>query len=290
MVKQLEGRVAVVTGGGQGIGAAIARSFVREGARVVIAERRADKGQEVADALGDAAVFLQTDVGVKEDNERMIAEAIDRWGTIDILVNNAWGGGTIGRVERKTPDEVAGAMSVGFYGPLWAMAAAHPTMKSKGYGRIINMASLNGVNAHMGTLEYNAAKEALRAATRTAAREWAPHGITANIICPGAKSAAFERIARTHPEAVADADASNPMGRIGDCDEDIAPVALFLATEASRYLTGNTLFVDGGTHISGSNWAPDLGDRRESPKVVETSSTDNGPGTRHSKTARSRRA
>jgi NAD(P)-dependent dehydrogenase (short-subunit alcohol dehydrogenase family) len=110
----------------------------------------------------------------------------------------------------------------------------------------------------MGTLEYNAAKEALRTLTRTAAREWAPTGVVVNAICPGAKSAAFTRVVGNHPEIAAAADAANPMGRIGDPDDDIAPVALFLASEDCRYLTGNTLFVDGGAHINGVSWAPDL--------------------------------
>lgn len=131
-------------------------------------------------------------------------------------------------------------------------------MAPAGYGRIINMCSLNGVNAHMGTLEYNTAKEALRTATRTAAREWADTGITANVICPAAISASFRAVMEQNPELVATAGASNPMGRMGDPETDIAPVAVFLASEGSRYMTGNTLFVDGGGHINGSSWKPDL--------------------------------
>jgi len=109
-------------------------------------------------------------------------------------------------------------------------------------------------------LEYNAAKEALRALTRTAAREWAPNGITVNAICPAAKSKQFYRAMSEHPELEPLADAMNPMGRIGDPYEDIAPVAVSLAADTSRYLTGNTLFVDGGSQINGVAWAPSLPD------------------------------
>ncbi len=255
---QLEGRVAVVTGAGDGIGAAIARRFAREGARVVVAELDPESGKSMADELGDSGHFVSTDAARKSDVEAMVAAAVDRFGGLDILVNNAWGGGGIGRVERKTVEQMEHGVNLGLMGPFWAMVAAHPIMKAAGYGRIVNICSLNGVNAHMGTVEYNAGKEALRAATRTAAREWAPDGIVANVICPAAKSSAFHATMSAHPELVAAADAANPMGRIGDCDDDIAPVALFLASEDARYLTGNTLFVDGGSHINGSAWAPDL--------------------------------
>ena len=258
MAGQLEDRVAVITGAGEGIGRGIASAFVKEGAKVVIAEINAELGNAAVSELGENAIFVETDVSVKEDNERMIAAAVDQWGTVDILVNNAWGGGVISRVESKSPELMEHGLNVGFLGPLWAMVAAHPIMKEQSYGRIVNLCSLNGVNAHMGTVEYNSAKEALRSATRTAAREWAPLGITANIICPAAKSASFFRVMSQFPELIAAADAANPMGRMGDCEEDIGPVAVFLAREGSSYVTGNTIFADGGSHINGSSWAPDL--------------------------------
>lgn len=188
----------------------------------------------------------------------MVAAAVETWGSVDVLVNNAWSAAVHGRVERKTDEQLDGAFRVGFYGPFWAMRAAFPHMARAGWGRVINMCSLNGVNAHMGTLEYNAAKEALRTLTRTAAREWAPTGVVVNAVCPGAKSAAFARVMGEHPELAAAADGANPMGRIGDPGADIAPVALFLASEDCRYVTGNTLFADGGAHINGVAWAPDL--------------------------------
>ena len=261
---QLAGRVAVVTGAGDGIGRGIARRFASEGAKVLVAEIDEQTGAavvaELRDELGAEAAFLRTDVCEKADNIAMIDDAVARFGTIDILVNNAWGGGNLGRVEHKTDAQVERGMRMGFYGPMWAMQAAFPVMKAKGYGRVINICSLNGVNAHMGTLEYNTAKEALRTLTRTAAREWAPTGVVANVICPGALTAASRAVFARNPEIKAQAEASNPMGRLGDPERDIAPVALFLASEGCRYMTGNTLFVGGGTHINGSAWAPQLPD------------------------------
>ena len=261
---RLDGRTAVITGAGDGIGLGIARRFGAEGARVVVAEINPSAGAAAATALtadfGTDAVSIRTDVSVKEDVVAAVGLAQQRWGRLDILVNNAWGGGRLSRVEHKTDELLARGFGVGFYGPFWAMQAALPLMKAQGYGRIVNLCSLNGVNAHMGTAEYNSAKEALRALTRTAAREWAPYGITANVICPGAKTAATRRVFADHPELEAAADAANPMGRLGDPEGDIAPVALFLASDDCRYVTGNTVFADGGSHINGSPWAPELPD------------------------------
>ncbi|TDD91090.1 SDR family oxidoreductase [Actinomadura darangshiensis] len=253
---RLAGRVAVVTGAGDGIGRGVARRFAAEGARVLVAELNPESGAKVAAEIGGE--FVRTDVTDKAQVHAMVDAAAGRWGAVDILVNNAWGAGTVSRVEAKTDEQLARGFAMGYYGPLWAMQAAFPHMKARGYGRVINMCSLNGVNAHMGTLEYNSAKEALRTLTRTAAREWAPTGVVVNAICPGAKSAAFHRMAAEHPEIEAAADRANPMGRLGDPETDIAPVAVFLASEDARYLTGNTLFADGGSHINGVAWTPDL--------------------------------
>ena len=256
MTGALAGKVALVTGAGAGIGEGIARRFADEGAHVVVAERDPDSGAAVAEAVG--GVFVSTDVTVREQVEKAVATAVSEYGSIDIVVNNAWGGGALGRVENKTDEQLAHGIAVGYYGPYWAMRAAFGHMKERGWGRVVNLCSLNGVNAHIGSLEYNAAKEALRTLTRTAAREWAPTGVTVNALCQAAKSQAFFRAIGDYPELEAMADAANPMGRMGDPYDDIAPVAVFLAGEGSRYLTGNTLFVDGGSHINGVAWAPDL--------------------------------
>ena len=259
---RLQDRVAIITGAGDGIGRGMARRFAAEGAKVLIAEINEAAGRAVAaDLVREFGVDVRsqrTDVGDKASVLAMVDAARNAWGNVDILVNNAWGGGGLARVEKKTDADMAHGMDIGFYGPFWAMQAVFPIMKAQRRGNIINICSLNGVNAHMGTVDYNSAKEALRALTRTAAREWAPHGIVCNVICPAAKSAAFRSVMQAHPELEAAADAANPMGRIGDPEADIAPVAAFLASDDARYLTGNTLFVDGGGHINGVVWIPQL--------------------------------
>jgi NAD(P)-dependent dehydrogenase (short-subunit alcohol dehydrogenase family) len=256
----LDDKVAIVTGAGHGIGHGIARRFAREGARVLVADldgEAADGGAaENTPALGGDAAALRVDVGDKGDVQRMVATAADRWGTVHVLVNNAWGGASFAGVEDKTDANLAHGLALAYYGPFWAMQASFPFMKAQHWGRIINMCSGAGVNAQLGTLEYNAAKEALRTLTRTAAREWAGHGIVANAICPGAKGSGMLRRYAEDPELEASLDAMNPTGRVGDPETDIGPVAAFLASDDCRYLTGNTLFVDGGSHIGGGSWQP----------------------------------
>jgi NAD(P)-dependent dehydrogenase (short-subunit alcohol dehydrogenase family) len=260
----LQGRAAIITGAGDGIGHGIARRFAREGADILVAELKAETGERVAAELtrefGVRAQFLRTDVTRKDQVEAMVQAAVDRFGRLDILVNNAWGGGTLKRLENKTDADMAHGMDMTMWAAFWAMKAAFPHMRAQKWGRIINLCSLNGVNAHMYSAEYNVGKEALRTLTRTAAREWAGHGICANVICPGAASASYRAFAKANPEAAATMAAQNPMGRIGDPESDIGGVALFLAGEDCRYLTGNTLFVDGGSHINGVAWAPQLAD------------------------------
>jgi len=174
-------------------------------------------------------------------------------------VNNAYRGGRISRIEGKSDEEFDKGMAICLFAAKSSMVAAMPHMKARHWRRIINLCSLNGVNAHMGTAEYNVGKEALRAYTRSAAREWAGYGICANVICPAAVSASYRKFAEMAPDMAAATSAANPMGRMGDPDTDIGGVALFLASEDARYLTGNTLYVDGGGHINGVPWVPDLG-------------------------------
>lgn len=252
----LNNKVALVTGSGQGIGEGIARRLHAEGATVIIADFDADAGQQTADSMARAE-FVAMDVTNKKQVVNAVEQTLQRHGQLDILVNNAYPTGLPpARIENRTDEEFEHAIAGGLMGHWWAMQAALPAMKKNNWGRIINMCSLNGVNAHPYTADYNTAKEALRALSRTAAREWAKYGICVNVICPAARTPAYDRFEKHSPENAALILKQNPMGRMGDPQKDIGGVTAFLASEDAAYLTGNTLFVDGGSHINGVNWEP----------------------------------
>ncbi|NLU81658.1 SDR family oxidoreductase [Rhodococcus sp. HNM0569] len=245
-----------------GVGRGIAEAFARDGGTVLVAEVDEDAGADTVRVLretwGVDAEFVRTDVTSRDDVIGAVDAAVERFGRLDVLVNNAWRGSGYARFENMTDAQLTGAFDMAVMAAFWAMQRAEPELARHGTGRVISLCSLNGVNAHMYSVQYNAAKEALRTLTRTAAREWAPKGICCNVICPGAQSAAYHRVAEANPANAAAMAAANPMGRIGDPLDDIGPVAAFLASDDSRYLTGNTLFVDGGAHINGVPWAPDV--------------------------------
>lgn len=261
-MSKLHGRVAIVTGGAQGIGRGIVEAYVNAGACVLLSDiNDAAIEQAVAelDALQPGRVLgYRADVTCKDDVQGMVAAAIGHFGRLDILVNNAWKGAGLARLEEQSDEQLRGAFDMAVMAAFWAMQAVLPEFRRLGAGRVVNLCSLNGVNAHMYSADYNAAKEALRSLTRTAAREWARDQVCCNIICPGAASEAYRRFAAASPENAAVMEQANPMGRIGDPLHDIGPVAVFLGSDDCRYVTGNTFFVDGGAHINGVHWAPQL--------------------------------
>jgi NAD(P)-dependent dehydrogenase (short-subunit alcohol dehydrogenase family) len=259
----LEGRTALVTGGGQGVGQGIARALAQAGAAVVIAQRRGEEAEREAawlrDHYGVRALGVAVDVTSADEVRQMVDLAADQFGRLDILVNNA-GGSFAKRLENHSDEEMAGAFELNYWSVFRAMRAAFPIMKAQGYGRVINLGSLNGVNAHMFTTAYNASKEAVRALTRTAAVEWGPHGITCNIICPSASSPQAQDYFAANPAMAETILQQVPVGRFGNATQDVGPVAVFLASEGGGYTTGNTLFVDGGGHINGVAWRPEVED------------------------------
>ncbi len=258
---RIAGRAAVITGAGDGIGRGMARRFAAEGAAVLVADYNETTGLQTTEdlrTLGGQADFFRCDVTDRHNVEATIDACAQRFGGVDILVNNAYRGHGLARVQAMDDVWFEDSFKINFWAAKWSMMAAFPHMRAKGWGRIINICSLNGVNAHVGTADYNVGKKALRTLTRSVAREWAGLGICANIICPAAASSAFRQFAAMQPELAAAAAAANPMGRMGDPEADIGGVALFLASEDARYVTGNTLFADGGGHINGVAWVPDL--------------------------------
>lgn len=259
---RLDGRVGIVTGAGMGIGRGIARRLASEGATIIVADRVIESATHTVAELkrdfGVEALALEVDVSDRAQIDRLVSTVLNSYGRVDILINNAWaripGVPAFSPIEEKTDVDFEHAFRIGYMAALWAMQAVFPIMKDRRWGRIINIASLNGVNAHPYTVDYNSAKEALRALTRTAAREWAMYQICCNVICPAAETDAYRAFAREHPDNAAQLLRLNPMGRMGDPEMDIGSVALFLSSDDCRYVTGNTLFVDGGGHINGVPW------------------------------------
>lgn len=259
----LKGRTALVTGGGQGVGQGIARALAAAGAQITIAQRRRDEAElealHISSTYGVQAFALDSDVTNAGQVAAMVTQAADQMGRLDILVNNA-GASFARRLEHLSDADMAASLDLNYWSVFRTMRSAFPIMKEQRYGRIINLGSLNGVNAHMFTAGYNAGKEAVRALTRTAAVEWGTHGITANILCPSASSPQARAYFDANPDMAAQILAQVPLGRFGDATTDIGPFAVMLASEAGSYITGNTLFVDGGGHINGVAWRPEVAD------------------------------
>ncbi|MBV9042899.1 MAG: glucose 1-dehydrogenase [Acidimicrobiia bacterium] len=246
------GRVVIVTGAGQGIGRGMALHLGRNGASVVVAEWKEHRATRTVDELtelGVAALAAVCDISKKDDVDAMVAATVDHFGRVDGLINNAQTFRPQAPVATVGEEDVDVFYGSGVKGTLWAMQAVYPHMKDAGWGRIVNFASAAGITGMPGYGAYNASKEAIRALTRTAAREWGRDGIVVNCICPGAASKRGQEAAARDTDAHREFMKDHPIGRQGDPEDDIAPVALFLCSDAARYLTGQTLMVDGGAFL-----------------------------------------
>ena len=256
MVNELDGKVAIVTGGASGIGRGIVQRFVAEGSRVVIADIETDRGEELAAALGAGALFRRTDVSDPEQVGELVAATVEKFGGLHVMVNNA---GISSPLRRLLDDDLADfhrVMGVNVLGVMAGTRDAARHMAESGGGSIINLTSIGGIQAGGGVMIYRASKAAVIQFTKSAAIELARYEVRVNAIAPGniptpilASSAAdmdpgeLERFEARVRETMRE---DRPLKREGT-PEDIAEAALYFATDRSRYVTGTVLPVDGGT-------------------------------------------
>ena len=253
----MAGKVAIVTGGASGIGRGIVERFVAEGARVVIADVEDDRGEALAAALGPDAFFRRTDVSDPEQVGSLVAAAVEKFGGLDVMVNNA--GISTTMHPRFFDDDLADfhrVMAVNVLGVMAGTRDAARHMAAHGGGSIINISSIGGIQAGGGVMTYRASKAAVIQFTKCAAIELAHYEVRVNTIAPGniptplvAKSVAnmdpeqLERFQAKIRQTMRD---DRPLKREGT-PEDVAEAALYFATDRSRYVTGTVLPVDGGT-------------------------------------------
>jgi NAD(P)-dependent dehydrogenase (short-subunit alcohol dehydrogenase family) len=257
VVNELAGRVAIVTGGASGIGRGLVERFLAEGARVVIADVEADLGAELAAALGPDAFFRRTDVSDPEQVGALVDAAVEKFGGLHVMVNNAGVSGTMH--PRFFDDDLADfhrIMAVNVLGVMAGTRDAARHMAANGGGSIINVSSIGGIQAGGGVMTYRASKAAVIQFTKSAAIELAHYEIRVNAIAPGniptplvAKSATNmepEKLERFEAKIRQTMRDDRPLKREGTPD-DVAEAALYFATDRSRYVTGTVLPVDGGT-------------------------------------------
>lgn len=242
MPGRLEDKVAVVTGAGSGIGAATARAFHREGAKVLLADISGQQ-DDLAAELGDGCAAVHCDVARSADVQAMLAAAIDAFGRLDVLHNNAGIDGPIANTGEYAEDDFDHVWGINGRGVFFGLRYGIPIMLEQGSGSIVNTASMAATHAFPGMIAYCAAKAAVVMMTKTAAAEYAGQGIRVNAICPGAIRTAISD--SLPPELIEGVVNATPIGRFAEPSE-VAELAVFLASDESSYVTGEDVYVDGG--------------------------------------------
>lgn len=248
-MKRLAGRTALVTGGAQGIGRGIALALASEGADVALADVEATLVEEAAGIVAERGVDARgygCDVADRSQVDETVGTVADRFGRIDVLVNCAQRRVANVPLESVTTEMLERSWQSGFLGTLACMQACFPHLRARG-GCVINVGSGAGVEGLAGYAVYGPVKEAIRCLSKVAAREWGRHGIRVNVLCPHAATAPWERFAHDHPDRAAALLAGNALGwGPADPERHVGAAAVFLASADADYVTGHTLFVDGG--------------------------------------------
>lgn len=258
----LQGKTAIITGGGRAvlqdgscgsIGYGIAAAYAKEGANLVITGRNVKKLEEAKEELerlyGIKVLTVQADVNAKADNEAVVNDVVkqtmDTFGRIDVLINNAQASASGVTLEDHTTEQFDLAIYSGLYAAFYYMKACYPHLKET-KGTVINFASGAGLFGNFGQCAYAAAKEGIRGLTRVAANEWGKDGINVNVICPLAWTAQLENFKNAYPDAFDANVKMPPMGHYGDVEKEIGRVCVQLASPDFKYMSGETLTLEGG--------------------------------------------
>jgi NAD(P)-dependent dehydrogenase (short-subunit alcohol dehydrogenase family) len=245
---RLNGKTALVTGGARGLGKTMATALAEAGADLVLAGRSRETcdttAREIAAATGRTVHAFGADVAVAADVERLAADIAAAGAAIDILINNA-GTNIRGTIDQITEADWDSVIDTNLKGPFLCTKAFAPAMLKRGWGRVINLASIMSVVALPARTTYASSKAGVLGLTRTWALEWAGKGVTCNAICPGPFATEMNRQLLNDPAAYQQFVASIPMGRWGELEE-LTGVVVFLASDASSFVTGSSIFVDGG--------------------------------------------
>jgi 2-hydroxycyclohexanecarboxyl-CoA dehydrogenase len=247
---KLDDKVAIVTGAGRGIGRGIVEKLAAEGARVVVSDIDEGSARETAAAIGGKSVGLRTDVTSKESVEAMVREVMDRFGRVDVLVNNA-GWDKVQPFLESNESDWEKVIAINLYGTLHCCKAVLPVMVAQGYGKVVNIGSDAGRVGSSGEAVYSAAKGGIIAFTKTLAREMARYKINVNCVCPGpADTPLFAEIGEENPKLKEALLKAIPFRRLAR-PEDLANAVAFLASDEAEYITGQTLSVSGGLTMAG---------------------------------------